>query len=99
MSVQGFILVKLTDPSDEGGLWELARRYESVDGIDRAARVIGPYDFVLTVDTTRTFEQVQARIDGEQAGEVLGLKTSDTFVRHREMQDLKLLEELISPQE
>ena len=97
MSAQGFILVRLADTLSEEGLWELVWRFEDVEGVELASRVIGPFDFVLTVDTTGTLDQVLEQVRTVQEGEATGLKTSDEFIRHREMRDLKVLRDLISP--
>ena len=51
MGLRGYVLVKLHETPGPDGLWELTKSYEEIEGIDFACRVIGAYDYVLTVDT------------------------------------------------
>jgi hypothetical protein len=79
----------------ETELWNLVKRYEAVEGVDFCAHVIGTYDFVLAVDTKRSIESVAGEI--EETGtcsEVLSLKVNNSFVKHRELKDLKILEDM-----
>lgn len=96
MSARGFILIRLSETLSEDDLWELVKRCEVLDGVDRASRVIGEYDLVLAVDTTGTLDQVLERARALSRGTVTGLEISDEFVRHREMRDLKILRDLLS---
>jgi hypothetical protein len=93
--LQGYILLKLNRELSETELWDLVKRYEAVEGVDFCAHVIGSYDFVLTVDTKRSLDGV-ARVIGETGTctEVLSLKVNNSFVKHRELKDLKILEDL-----
>jgi hypothetical protein len=93
--VQGYLLIKLDREPSDAELWDLVKRYEGVEGVDYCARVIGVYDFVITVDTKRSLDSVAREIEetGTCAG-VLSLKVHDTFVKHRELKDLKILEDL-----
>ncbi|MFW6180730.1 MAG: hypothetical protein ACOC8N_03190 [Spirochaetota bacterium] len=96
MSAQGFILIRLEETLSEDELWDLVTRCEALDGVDRASRVIGEYDLVLTVDTPGTLDQVLEQAGALRRCTVTALKISDEFVRHREMRDLKVLRDLLS---
>jgi hypothetical protein len=100
MSARGFILVTLPEESKNPDLlWELIKQYEEIEGVDFATRVLGPYDIVLTVDTTDTFENLLKEVRAARECEAVGLKSTDQFTRHREVQDLRILNDLISGQE
>ena len=93
--MQGYLLLKLNRERSEPELWDLVKRYEAVEGVDFCAHVIGTFDFVLTVDTKRSLDGVAREI--EETGtcsEVLSLKVNNSFVKHRELKDLKILEDL-----
>jgi len=93
--LRGYILVKLHEPLDHDALWELTRKYESIEGIEFASNVIGSYDYVLTVDTKDSFERVieKARELNPQ-GNTVGLKSNESFGKHREIKDLKIFNDL-----
>ena len=94
--MQGYLILKLKDALTERELWELVKLYEGIEGVDFCSHVIGPYDFVLTV---RSKEESLDTITGKvertaTCEEILSLKVNDSFMKHRELKDLKILEEL-----
>lgn len=94
--MQGYLILKLKGSPSERELWELVKLYEGIEGVDFCSHVIGPYDFVLTV---RSKEQSLDTITGKvertaTCEEILSLKVNDSFMKHRELKDLKILEEL-----
>lgn len=94
--MQGYLILKLKDALTEKELWELVKLYEGIEGVDFCSHVIGPYDFVLTV---RSKEESLDTITGKvertaTCEEILSLKVNDSFMKHRELKDLKILEEL-----
>ncbi len=95
MGIRGYIIIKLEGTPDADRLWELTKLYESIDGVDFADTVTGMYDFVLTVDTKKTFEAVIHEVKelGTTAN-VLSLQINNLFDKHREIKDLKLLKDL-----
>ena len=95
MGTRGYVIIKMKGPSDTDRLWELTRKYEEIEGVDFADAVTGQYDFVLTVDTGKAFDIVIHEIKSvEKNTEVLSLQSSNLFDRHREIKDLKLLNDL-----
>jgi hypothetical protein len=98
MGVRGYILVKLNKVQQSEKLWELIKRYESLDDIEFATNVVGNYDFVLTVDTKNPFEKVLDQIRKiEPDSEVVGLKVNNIYDKHREIKGLRILDELSTP--
>jgi len=96
MGTRGFIIVKLNKTLNENDLWELTKQYEAIDGIDFASNVIGQYDFVLSVDTKDLFENIIDKIKKtDSSGEVLSLKINNVYDKHREIKDLKILNDLL----
>ena len=94
--MQGYLILKLKDALTERELWDLVKLYEGIEGVDFCSHVIGPYDFVLTV---RSKEESLDTITGKvertaTCEEILSLKVNDSFMKHRELKDLKILEEL-----
>ncbi len=95
MGVRGYILVKLNKVLKSENIWELIKRYESIDDIEFATNVVGNYDFVLTVDTKKSFEMVLDQIRKIKSdSEVVGLKVNNIYDKHREIKELKILDEL-----
>jgi hypothetical protein len=95
MSVQGYVLVRLADTLGQSEEWELVNRFEAIDGVVFASRVVGSYDFVLTIDTQTTIERTLTDIRKAYGkGECVPLTTSDVFIRHREIRDLELLKNM-----
>ena len=93
--MQGYLILKLRSEPPEGELWELVKLYEEIDGVDFCSHVVGPYDFVLTVDTRESIESVAGKV--EETGtcsNILSLKVNNSFVKHRELKDLQILEDL-----
>ena len=95
MGARGYVLVKLKKPMSEDELWELIKQFESIDDVEFAAHVIGPYDFVLTIDTKNSLESVIKKIDSHGVSKkVEALKIDNIFVKHREIKDLKILDDI-----
>ncbi len=95
MGIRGYIILKLKETLKPDGLWELTKKYEEIEDVEFAARVVGPYDFVLTIDTKRSFEKALDTVKGIQpAKEAVGLKIDNEYGKHREIRDLKILNEL-----
>ncbi len=95
MGTRGYVVIKLKVLPDTDRLWELTKQYEEIDGVDFADTVSGMYDFVLTVDTKKAFDTVVHEIRKvEKNTEVLSLQSSNLFDKHREIKDLKLLNDL-----
>ena len=95
MGARGYILVKLKKTMSEDELWELIKQFESIEDVEFAARVIGPYDFVLTIDTKTSIETVIKKIETHVVSKKLeSLKIDNIFVKHREIKDLKILDEI-----
>ena len=100
MGIRGYVLVKLkTSPVPER-LWEYAEQYESIHGVDFADAVVGEYDFVLTIDTKKAFDVVVQEIRRiEKNADILSLQSSNVFDKHREIKNLRLLDELSRPKQ
>jgi hypothetical protein len=95
MGLRGYVLVKLHDPPHTDGLWELTKKYEDVEGVEFACRVIGAYDYVLSVDTVESMERVLEEVRGlVPSSEILGLTVDETYGKHRELRDLGIFEDL-----
>jgi transcriptional regulator of NAD metabolism len=95
MGARGYILVKLKSPLSEDELWGLVKQFESMDDVEFAARVIGPYDFVLTIDTKSSLDAVKKQIDSQGEYKKLeSLKIDNIFIKHREIKDLKIFDDL-----
>jgi len=100
MGMRGYILGKLEKTPEEKELWELTKSLESIPEVTFAENVIGAYDFVILVEvnpynTIRTFENVVDEINKKGIfKEVISLKENDIFIKHKEILDLKILEEL-----
>jgi len=95
MGIRGYVIATLKEPMGEDELWELTKKLESMDDVEFAARVIGPYDFVLTVDTKQSLEAVVQRIETTGVFDsVVSLKIDDIFVKHREIKDLRIFNDL-----
>lgn len=95
MSVQGYVLVRLADSPGQSEEWELINRFEAIEGVDFASRVVGSYDFVLTIDTQTSIERTLTEIRKVHGnGDFVPLTTSDVFNRHREIRDLEILKNL-----
>jgi len=93
--MRSYILLKTGGTLTEEQLFELAKQYESIEGVEFASHVIGAYDYVLTIDAKESIEAVaQAVRETDTCAEILALKTNDVFIKHREMKDLKILDEL-----
>jgi hypothetical protein len=92
VSVRGYILIRLARKLGQGEKWDLITRFESVEGVDFASSVIGPYDFVLNIDTPTTIERTLTFLkDTCGDGEFFPLTINDEFDKHREIQDLEIL--------
>jgi len=95
MGTRGYVVIKLKTSPDADQLWELTKQYEEIDGVDFADTVSGLYDFVLTVDTKKAFDLVTHEIKKvEKNADILALQSSNLFDKHREIKDLKLLDDL-----
>ena len=95
MGARGYVLVKLKKPMSEDELWELVKQFESIDDVEFAARVIGPYDFVLTIDSKTSLDTVKKKIEDQGISNKLeSLKIDNVFVKHREIKDLKILDDI-----
>ena len=95
MGARGYVLMKLKKSMSEDELWELIKEFESIDAVEFAARVIGPYDFVLTIDTKTSLETVINWINSHGVSKKLvSLKIDNIFVKHREIKDLKILDDI-----
>ncbi|MBN2325444.1 MAG: hypothetical protein JXQ30_17095 [Spirochaetes bacterium] len=95
MGIRGYVIAGLKAPLDEEKLWNLTKKLESLDEVAFAARVIGPYDFVITLDAEGPFDACVKRITETAPFErIVTLKTDDTFVKHREIRDLEILKSL-----
>lgn len=95
MGIRGYVIAKLKESMSENDLWELTKKFESLNDVEFAARVIGRYDFVLTIDTQETFEAALQRIEKFGAFEdTVSLKIDDIFVKHREIKDLEIFKYL-----
>jgi transcriptional regulator of NAD metabolism len=95
MGARGYVLVKVKNPLTEDELWSLVKQFETIDDVEFAARVIGPYDFVLTIDTKTSLDAVKNKLEGQGVFEKLeSLKIDNIFVKHREIKDLKILDDL-----
>jgi hypothetical protein len=100
MGSRGYLIVKLRRHAEGDRLWEIKKHYESLDGVEFVDRVIGAYDFLLTLDLPfskkqLTIERVLATIKkDENCAEIISLKSDSTFGRHEEVKDLKILKEL-----
>ena len=95
MGIRGYVIAALKKPMGEDEMWALTKELESLEEVEFAARVIGPYDFVITIDTKQSLESAAKRIDDSGAFDsVVLLKIDDIFVKHREIKDLKILDEL-----
>lgn len=95
MGIRGYVIAGLKAPMNEDELWECTKKLESLDDVVFASRVIGPYDFVITVDAKRSFDEGVKRIaETVPFDSIVTLKTDDTFVKHREIRDLELLSSL-----
>jgi hypothetical protein len=95
MGLRGFVLVKLQESPGHDRLWELTARYEKIEGIEFASRVIGDYDYVLSVDTQKPMEHIIEQVKGLCSGaETVGLTIDETYGKHRELRDLKIFEDL-----
>jgi len=99
MGMRGYIIGKLEKISEEKELWEITKSLESIPEVTFAENITGVYDFILTVDinpsSRSTFENVVDEI--KKRGifkEIISLKENDILIKHREMLDLKILEEL-----
>lgn len=100
MGTRGYVLVKLKTSPEPERLWEYTERYENVHGVDFADRVVGEYDFVLTVDTKKAFDVVIQEIRRiEKNADILPLTSSNVFDKHREVKNLRLLNDLSSPKQ
>ena len=95
MGLRGYVLVKLHETLETDGFWELTKRYEEIEGIDFACRVVGAYDYVLSVDTVESMERILERVSELDPGvETLGLTVDETYGKHRELRDLGIFEDL-----
>ncbi len=95
MGLRGYVIIKLNRSMNENELWDITKQFEAVDDIEFAAHVIGPYDFVLSIDTKRTFEKVIDEIKQvDVCGEIVSLKINNVYDKHREIKDLKILNDL-----
>jgi DNA-binding Lrp family transcriptional regulator len=95
MGIRGYVIAKLKEAMSEEALWELTKKLESLDDVEFASRVIGQYDFVLTVDTKDSFESAVKHIEETADLEsAVSLKIDDIFVKHREIKDLNILKNL-----
>ena len=95
MGIRGYVIATLKEPTGEDELWELTKKLESTEDVEFAARVIGPYDFVLTVDTKQSLEAVTQRIETAGVFEsMVSLKIDDIFGKHREIKDLRIFNDL-----
>jgi hypothetical protein len=95
MGLRGFVLVKLQETPDHERLWEITKGYEKIQGIEFASRVIGEYDYVLSVDTQKPMERIIEQVKRLCSGaEAVGLTIDETYGKHRELRDLKLFEDL-----
>ena len=95
MGIRGYVIAGLKARMSEDELWNLTKKLESLDEVEFAARVIGSYDFVITVDAKRSFDASVKRIaEAAPFERIVTLKTDDTFVKHREIRDLEILESL-----
>jgi hypothetical protein len=95
MGLRGYVLVKLHETPGPDGLWELTKSYEEIEGIDFACRVIGAYDYVLTVDTSESMESIIEKVSGlDPKAETLSLTVDETYGKHRELRDLGIFEDL-----
>ncbi|UCB46950.1 MAG: hypothetical protein JSV25_05910 [Spirochaetota bacterium] len=95
MGARGYILVKLKKPMSEDELWEQVKLFESIDDVEFAARVIGLYDFVLTIDSKTSLDTVKKKIEDQGISNKLeSLKIDNVFVKHREIKDLKILDDM-----
>lgn len=95
MGIRGYVIAGLKTRLSEEELWDLTKNLESIDDVEFAARVIGSYDFVITLDAKKSFDAVVKRIAETAPFErIETLKTDDTFVKHREIRDLEILKSL-----
>jgi len=95
MGARGYVLLKLKETASEDELWNLVKQFETIEDVEFAARVIGSYDFVLTIDTKSSLETVKQKIDSQGVyKKIESLKIDNVFVKHREIKDLKILDNL-----
>jgi hypothetical protein len=103
MGARGYIILKLKGDAEPDRLWELKNRYESIEGVEFASHVIGPYDFVVSIDLPHrndklTIESVLEKIGKiESCEEILSLTVNNVFVKHQELKGMKLLDQLSQP--
>jgi len=100
MGIRGYLILKLKEQADSNRLWDLKNLYESIEGVEYASNVIGPYDFVVSLDLPfsnkkLTIERVLEKIkQTKTCDKILSLKINNVFVKHQELKDLKILNEL-----
>ena len=95
MGVRGYIIIKLSERLNNDDLWELTKRYESIDGIEFSDNVVGNYDFVLTIDTKKRIEEVLDKVKKTaKVDKAISLTTNNIFKKHREIKDLKILDNI-----
>ncbi|KPJ86906.1 MAG: hypothetical protein AMS17_10455 [Spirochaetes bacterium DG_61] len=103
MGARGYLILKLKDTADPEQLWELKTLYESIEGVEYASHVIGPYDFVVSVDLPYlnkklSIESVMEEIrKTETCEKLISLKINNVFIKHQEIKDLKILDQLSQP--
>jgi len=103
MGARGYLILKVKDSADPDRLWELKNLYESFEGVELASHVVGPYDFVISIDLPYqkkklSIESVVEKIkQTETCEDVISLKIHNVFVKHQEMKNLKILDQLSQP--
>ncbi len=100
MGSRGYLIVKLKQHTEVDNLWEIKKQYESLEGVEFVDRVIGAYDFLLTLDLPFSKKQltVESVLDtikkDNNCAEIISLKSDCNFGRHEEIKDLSILKEL-----
>jgi len=95
MGKRGYIVVKINEKLNDDELWDITKKYESINGVEFSDNVVGNYDFVLTIDTEKRIEEVLDEIKNiAKIDQAISLTTNNIFKKHREMKDLKILDDI-----
>ncbi len=99
MGIKGYLLIKDSAEVNEKIAWDRIKNLENIDGVTYSENLIGEYDYLIFLEVHKegeTLEAIAKKVkESFDFKEVKLLKINNHFLKHREIMEMEILNNII----